>query len=95
MKTIYIDSDFRCHLENTNGDYRKIETDFFDGKCDEFIEGYRYIPSDERWTREDGEEFVGEMISPHADFNELLIAQMAYEKEDADNALSILLGGGV
>ena len=94
MKQIYIDDDFKCHATDLEGT-RTVETDFFDGKCNEYIEGYRFVPAGEIWTREDGEVFEGEMIAPHTDFNELLIAQMAYEKEDADNALSILLGGGV
>ena len=41
MRTIYIDSDYRCHVTN-DGTMNAVETDFFDGKCDTFIEGYRY-----------------------------------------------------
>lgn len=40
MKTIYTDSEFKCHTTNPYGTFREIETDFFDGKCTEFIEGY-------------------------------------------------------
>ena len=93
MKKIFIDDDFKCHLFNNTGEYREIQTDFFDNKCDAYIEGYRFVPDGESWEREDGEVFGGEMIAPHTDFNELLIAQIEYEKEDAENALSILLGG--
>jgi len=32
MKTIYIDSDFKCHVSNDDT-MRAVETDFFDGKC--------------------------------------------------------------
>ena len=53
MKTIYIGSDFKCHVSN-DGTMAAVETDFFDGKCDAFIEGYRFIPSGESWTRSDG-----------------------------------------
>ena len=42
MKTIYIDSDFKCHAAD-DGTMRAVETDFFDGKCDEMLEGYRFI----------------------------------------------------
>ena len=28
---------------------------FFDGKCTEFIEGYRYVPEGERWLERIGE----------------------------------------
>ena len=95
MKTIYIDSDFKCHVSN-NGTFREVETDFFDGKCDVFIEGYRFVPSGEIWEREDGVVFHGEMISPWKDYAELDSAQRAYEREqmaDMENALAILLGG--
>ena len=42
---IYIDSEYRCHAINSNGDFQEIETDFFDGKCATFIEGYCYDDS--------------------------------------------------
>ena len=93
---IYIDSDFKCHADNVNGDFRKIETNFFNGKCDAFIEGYRFVPAGETWVREDGEIFAGEMIVPWKNYNELDAAQRQYEREklaDAENALAILLGG--
>ena len=80
MRTIYIDSDFKCHLAD-DGTMTAVETDFFDGKCDAFIEGYRFVPSGESWTREDGVVFNGEMISPWKDYNELDAAQREYEKE--------------
>lgn len=98
MKTIYIDSEHRCHTTNPDGTFREIETSFFDGKCDYFIEGYRFVPDGESWTREDGTVFRGEMISPRKDYDELDNAQREYERAilaDAENALAILLGGGV
>ena len=95
MRKIFIDSDFKCHLANLDGNFREIETSHFDEKCDAYIEGYRFVPEGEVWEREDGEVFEGEMIAPHTDFNELQVEQLEYEMEDAENALSILLGGGV
>lgn len=92
----YIDNDYKCHTSNPDGEYRAIEKDIFPGKCDAYIEGYQYIPSDESWTREDGAAFHGEMISPWKDYDELDAAQRKYEQEqlaDAENALAILLGG--
>lgn len=80
MKKIYIDSDYRCHISNPDGAFREVETDVFDGKCDAFIEGYRYIPTSESWTREDGEVFTGEMIAPAVDFANLDIAQREHER---------------
>lgn len=41
MRTIYVDSDHRCHVVN-DGTMTAVDTTFFDGKCDEFIEGYCY-----------------------------------------------------
>jgi hypothetical protein len=59
----------------------EIQTDFFDGKCDAFVEGYRFVPSGEIWTRSDGVLFVGEMISPWKPYSELDAAQRQYEKQ--------------
>ena len=81
MKVIYIDSEFKCHTTNPDGTFQEVETDFFDGKCTAFIEGYRYIPSGEIWTRPDGFVFRGEMISPWKDFAELDAAQREYEQQ--------------
>lgn len=98
MKTVYIDPvDFKCHTaQNVEDTLVPYATDFFDGKCDSFIEGYRFIPSGESWTRSDGEVFTGEMVCPWKDFSELDAAQREYERQrlaDAENALAILLGG--
>lgn len=60
---IYIDKDFRCHTKPADG-RREHECSFFDGKCEKFINGYRYVPDGETWIRSDGIEFTGEMISP-------------------------------
>ena len=80
--TIYIDSDFLCHT--TDGDGRRaFDVEFFDGKCAAFIEGYRYVPSGETWTRQDGVEFSGEMISAATDYSRLAAAQGGYDERDA------------
>ena len=95
MRTIYLDSEFKCHIAN-DGTMTAVETAFFDGKCDAFIEGYRFVPSCESWTRPDGVVFHGEMIAPWKLDAELDAAQRKYEKAklaDAENALAILLGG--
>ena len=80
MKTIYIDSDYECHVTN-DGTMREVETNAFDGKCDAFIEGYRFVPSGESWTRSDGEVFQGEMICPWKDYSEPDNAQREYERQ--------------
>lgn len=77
---IYIDSDFKCHVGSGEG-LTEVEVSFFDNKCDKFVEGYRFVPSGSTWTREDGVEFAGEMVSPWKDYNELAMAQLAYLTE--------------
>lgn len=76
---IHIDSDFKCHLADTGG-LTAVETEFFVGKCDAYIEGYRFVPAGRTWTREDGVEFQGEMIAPWKDFVGLDAAQREYER---------------
>lgn len=83
MKKIYLDSDFECHTSD-DGTMTAVDTDFFDGKCDTFIEGYRFVPSGESWTRSDGEVFQGEMIAPWRDYGQLDASQKQYEQDMAD-----------
>lgn len=80
MKTIYIDSAFKCHVTD-DGTMTAVETDFFEGKCDAFIEGYRFVPAGESWIREDGKVFTGEMIAPWKPYDELDATQREYERE--------------
>lgn len=87
---IYIDNDYKCHVEN-DGTMIEVEVDFFDGKCAEFIEGYRYIPSGESWIN-NGITYNGEAISPWKPYFQLLKAQLTYEKELSEAALGILIG---
>lgn len=75
---VYIDSDYKCHVKN-DGTMREIETNFFDNKCETFIEGYRYVPAGETWVREDGEKFSGIMVVPWINYTELALAQAEYE----------------
>lgn len=69
MRTIYIDADFKCHLIN-DGTMKAIETEFFDRKCDAYIEGYCY---------DDRKGYV--QIYPWKDFNELNNIQKKYERQ--------------
>lgn len=80
MKTIYIDSEFKCHITN-DGAMTPVETDFFNGKCDAFIEGYRFVPTGSIWVRSDGIQFTGEMAAPWKNYSELDAAQREYEKQ--------------
>lgn len=83
---IYIDSDYRCHPDNPDGLYTPVETDLFDGKCDAYISGFRYVPAGASWTRSDGVTFHGEMISPWKPYAQLAAAQAQYETDLADRA---------
>ena len=72
METIYIDSEFICHLTN-DGTMREIQTDVFDGQPDEYIKCYRYVPQGEKWVRSDGAEFRGLMVAPAKDYNRIMV----------------------
>lgn len=74
---IYIDTDYICHTQN-DGTRRAFDVPFFDGKCRAFVEGYRYVPDGETWTRWDGVEFTGEMIAPCKPYEGLEEAQNSY-----------------
>lgn len=79
--TIYLDTDYRCYASENDNTVQSAETNFFDGKCDAFIEGYRFIPAGNVWTSEDGVAFCGEMIAPWTDYSELEAAQRDYEQQ--------------
>ena len=80
--TIYIDNDYKCHLSD-DGTRRTFELPFFDSKCAEFVEGYRFVPSGETWTRKDGQTFKGEMIAPRRDYSSLAAIQAAVDRTQA------------
>ena len=75
--TIYIDSDYKCHVSAAEG-RRAVETDAFNGKCPEWIESFRFVPAGETWMRGDGEVFKGEMTATWKDLSEAYTAQTAY-----------------
>lgn len=83
--TVYIDNDLRCYTSAAH-DRLPAETDFFDGKCSRYIQGYRFVPAGQIWTREDGVVFAGEMIAPAEDSRILEAAQAAYEEAQEENA---------
>ena len=83
---VYIDDSYKCHLSDPNNMYALVETNFFDGKCQAYIEGYRFVPDGETWIREDGVMFQGEMITPWKDWQELDDAQRDYEQQQLKKA---------
>ena len=77
--TIYIDSDYKCHVSAAEG-RRAIETNEFNGKCPEFIESYRCKPVGHEWTTENGEVIQADckLVAPWKDLGEAYEAQAAY-----------------
>ena len=78
---IYIDNDYKCHTSNQDGTYRAYELEFFDDKCQTFIEGHRYCPKGESYVRDDGEVFYGSCTVPWKPIEELYAAQREYERQ--------------
>lgn len=78
--TIYIDTNYKCHTTTADG-LTAVETNYFDGKCPAYIEGYRFVPSGSTWVRSDGAIFQGEMVAPWKPWDELDAAQREYERE--------------
>lgn len=83
--TIYIDREYKCHTSPADG-LTAVETDAFDGKCRQYIEGYRFVPPGESWTREDGQVFAGGMIAPWRPYEILAEFQAIYEEEQVKQA---------
>ena len=72
--TVYIDSDYKCYVSAVEG-RRAIETDAFNGKCEEWIESFRFVPA---WTQDNGVMFRGEMVTPWKELGEAYVAQSEY-----------------
>ena len=84
--TIYIDSDYKCYTSYAD-DRKSVETDVFDGKCKQYIEGCRFIPAGETWVREDGEMFSGTIVAPWRDYAILSeFQEVAQEEQDKATA---------
>lgn len=84
MRTIYVDSEYKCHVTD-NGAMSAVETEFFYGKCDTFVEGYCYDTSKGY-----------PQIYPWKPLEELELAQDQYEREhlaDLEEFARIILGG--
>ena len=88
MKTIYLDDNYMCHLEDAPG-RTEVQTDVFDSIVDAAIPYYRYIPEGKEWTNSKGRVLHGLFIqaTDSAAINRISI--QAYIN-DMQNALSIL-----
>ena len=80
--TIYIDSDYKCRISPGEG-LTAVETDAFNGKCRQLIDGYRFVPVGKTWTRKDGQVFHGEMVAPWRDYAILSEFQEVAQEEQA------------
>ena len=69
MRTIYVDSEYKCHVTD-DGTMTAVEDPFFNDKCDTLIEGYCY-------KIQDGVTY----IYPWKPSKELEEAQREYERE--------------
>lgn len=69
MRTVHVDSEFKCHTAN-DGTMKEVENSFFDGKCDALIDGYCY---------NDSNGYI--QVYPWKDWRELDNAQRDYERE--------------
>ena len=74
MRTIYIDSEQKCHVTD-DGNMTAVETAHFDGKCDAFVEGCCLEPYGD-----------GCKIYPWKPYFELEAAQAQYEADLEDLA---------
>lgn len=77
MRTIYVDSEFKCHVTN-DGTMTAVETAGFDGMCDTFVEGFCYEDTGN-----------GIAIYPWKDVDEMDEAQREYERELLANSIPI------
>lgn len=82
--TYYFDNNYCLHVSPEEG-YQawKDENHFFEGKCKDFIEGYRVVPTGHTWESEEGIVYSGLMIAPFVDYVKLNAIQYKYDKEKA------------
>lgn len=93
MKTIYIDTDFMCHVSN-DGTMIEVQTEYLDDFCNNAIELMRFVPQGYTWIRSDGRVIYGEFIQA-TDSVKIDAYQQQYMEDqaqmsDMQNALEIL-----
>lgn len=93
MKTIYLDSNFMCHIANS-GTMTEVQTEAFDDLCNNAIELMRFVPEGSTWTRPDGRIIYGEFIqatdSARIDAYQWQWMEDQERITDMQNALNIL-----
>lgn len=78
---IYLNANFECSVTEKHDTVQSVETNAFDGKCNTYIEGYRFVPAGQEWTRSDGVIFKGEMVAPFKDSQMLEMIQSLYDEQ--------------
>lgn len=77
---VYLDEKYCCYVQQNEHKTRTpCEVLALTGKCRTYVEGMRYVPQGAVWTRDDGVQFDGAMLTPHQPYDGLLLAQGAYE----------------
>lgn len=93
MKTIYLDSNFMCHITNS-GTMTEIQTEAFDNLPNNVIELMRFVPEGVTWTRPDGRVIHGVFIqatnSAKIDAYQRQWAEDQAQMSDMKTALEIL-----
>lgn len=77
---VFLDTGFKVHTTLAD-DRIDIEDTFFDNKCVNLIESYRYVPIGKTWIDKGGREFAGPMIAPWRDIRQYDGEQREYERE--------------
>ena len=81
--TIYLDDKFRCHTTD-DGTRTAVETNYFDGYCPAYIEGYVFIPLGMSFIGENGITHEGKAAWPWRDLALLDEFQAQYEAQLAE-----------
>lgn len=94
MKTIFLDSEFKCHLTN-DSTMLEVQTEALDGYDSKAIECFRYVPKGYTWKGSDGRERHGEFIQAFRPLEVIGAYQEQYEamlaeQEDMQTALEAL-----
>ena len=89
MKTIYLDSEYMCHLTN-DGTMAEIQTEMFDDIENAAVEYYRYIPEGSEWTNLKSGLVIHGLFIQATDSNRIDEIQREAYIEDMQNALNIL-----
>ena len=92
---IYVDKkEYHCHTKKPDGEHIPIETEFFNGKCAAYIEGFIWLPEGHEVVI-NGDAYNNPMITPWKDIRILDAYQEQYEamlaeQKDMQNALNKL-----